>query len=67
MRTDKTCHSVSCGVGKTTVIDTLCRASAAKLHWPLPADLDDEQLECLLYRLVREQVDVRYGVRAENY
>jgi hypothetical protein len=39
--------AVSCGVGKTTVIDTLCRASAAGLHWPLP-DLDDEQLEQLL-------------------
>jgi len=41
--------AVSCGVGKTTVIDTLCRASAAGLHWPLSSDLDDERLESLLY------------------
>jgi len=26
----------SCGVGKTTVSDTLSRALAAKLSWPLP-------------------------------
>jgi len=41
--------ATSCGLGKTTVIDTLCRASAAGLSWPLPPDLDDEQLESLLY------------------
>lgn len=39
----------SCGVGKTTVTDTLYRASAAGLSWPLPADLDDERLDNLLY------------------
>lgn len=41
--------SDSIGVGKTTVTDTLYRASAAGLSYPLPADLDDERLECLLY------------------
>jgi transposase len=41
--------ATSCGVGKTTVTDTLCRASAAKLSWPLPFALDDEGLESLLY------------------
>ncbi len=39
----------SCGVGKTTVTDTLRRAAIAKLSWPLPLDLDDEGLESLLY------------------
>jgi len=39
----------SCGIGKTTVTDTLCRASAANLSWPLPFALDDEGLETLLY------------------
>ena len=38
-----------CGIGKTTVTDTLYRASAAKLSWPLPLALDDEGLETLLY------------------
>ena len=41
--------ATSCGIGKTTVTDTLYRASAAKLSWPLPLDLDDEGLETLLY------------------
>ena len=41
--------SDSCGIGKTTVTDTLYRASAAGLSYPLPADLDDERLERLLY------------------
>ncbi|NCP78643.1 MAG: IS21 family transposase [Desulfuromonadales bacterium] len=37
----------ACGVGKTTVDDTINRANAAGLCWPL--DLDDEALERLLY------------------
>jgi len=41
--------AVSCGVGKTTVTDTLSRALAANLAWPLPFSLDDEGLEALLY------------------
>jgi transposase len=41
--------ATACGIGKTTVIDTLCRASAANLSWPLPFALDDEGLETLLY------------------
>jgi len=41
--------SDSCGIGKTTVTDTLYRASAAGLSYPLPTDLDDERLERLLY------------------
>jgi len=41
--------ATSCGIGKTTVTDTLYRASAANLSWPLPFALDDEGLETLLY------------------
>lgn len=41
--------ATSCGIGKTTVTDTLCRASAANLSWPLPFALDDVGLEILLY------------------
>jgi transposase len=40
--------SVGVGVGKTTVTDTIARANAAGLCWPL-SDLDDEALERLLY------------------
>jgi len=39
----------TCGVGKTTVDDTISRATAAGLSWPLPFDLDDEALEPRLY------------------
>lgn len=38
-----------CGVGKTTVTDSLTRATAAKLPWPLPPSLTDDALEDLLY------------------
>lgn len=37
----------TCGVGKTTVDDTINRATAAGLSWPI--DLDDEALELRLY------------------
>jgi transposase len=40
--------AIACGVGKTTVTDTVARATAAGLKWPLPT-LDDEALERLLY------------------
>ena len=36
--------AVGCGVGKTTVTDTVARAKAAGFCWPLP-DIDDEALE----------------------
>ena len=29
--------AIACGVGKTTVTDTVARANAAGLQWPLPA------------------------------
>ncbi|QSV44413.1 IS21 family transposase [Geobacter benzoatilyticus] len=41
--------SRTCGVGKSTVDDTINRAVAAGFSWPLPADLDDEALELRLY------------------
>jgi transposase len=40
---------VSCSIGRSTVSEYLQRAEAAGLSWPLPADLDDEALESLLY------------------
>lgn len=39
----------SCCVARSTVADYLRRVSAAGLSWPLPADLDDESLEQLLF------------------
>ena len=39
----------SCGVGASTVHDTMTRAIVAGLSWPLPDDLDDAALEARLY------------------
>ena len=41
--------SAATGVAQTTVCDYVGRARAAGVGWPLPADLDDEGLERLLY------------------
>lgn len=41
-------RSVRCS--PSTVSDCVARAEVAGLSWPLPAELDDEQLEALLYR-----------------
>ncbi len=35
----------TCCVGKSTVNDTINRAMATGLSWPLPFDLDDDALE----------------------
>ncbi len=39
------------GAGKTTVYEILARAEAAGISWPLGEDVDDAQLEGLLYPL----------------
>ena len=39
----------SCRIGRTTVFHCLQRAEAAGMTWPLPAELDDQELERLLY------------------
>lgn len=39
----------SLGLGRSTVGDTLARASEAGLSWPLPGELDEPALERMLY------------------
>ena len=39
----------SLSISHSTVIDTIYRAKAAGLSWPLPASLDNAALEALLY------------------
>jgi transposase len=41
--------AASCGVARSTVAETLYRAAAAGLSWPVPEDLDDQQLDARLY------------------
>ena len=41
--------SASLGISRDAVADYLLRAANAGLKWPLPAELDDAQLEHLLY------------------
>jgi len=40
---------ISCRLGRSTVRDYLLRAEAAGLSWPLPEEMDEEQLEQLLF------------------
>ena len=39
----------SCGISRSTVKDYLSRVQRVGLSWPLPPDLDDAQLENLLF------------------
>ena len=39
----------SCGIARSTVAEYLRRSEAAGLSWPLPADLDDAELERKLF------------------
>src|ERR671925_517174 len=39
----------SCALARPTVTEYLCRAQAADLGWPLPAELDKGALERLLF------------------
>jgi transposase len=39
----------SCGIGRATVADYLDRAQQAGLGWPLPEDLDDDQVQERLF------------------
>src|SRR2546423_12411860 len=48
----------ACGVGLGTVSENCRRAQRAALTWPLPADLDDAQLEARLFRRVGDVVGV---------
>jgi len=47
--TDRTIAQ-SCSIARSTVGEYLRRASEAGVRWPLPHDMDDEQLEKLLFR-----------------
>lgn len=49
------------GVARSTIQDALKRASTAKLSWPLPDDLTDEDLERQLF--ARPGVGIGSGVR----
>jgi transposase len=50
--------ATSCGVARSTVQDTLKRFGAAKLNWPLPAEVDEAMLYEQLYPPVRAASEV---------
>ena len=37
--------AVSCGIGRSTVAEYLCRAADAGLVWPLPPEMSDATIE----------------------
>ncbi len=41
--------AISCNIARSTVGEYLFRFQQAALNWPLPQDIDDNQLEQLLY------------------
>jgi transposase len=45
--------ATSCGIGRTTVSDYIKRFEASPLAWPLASDLDDTQIEQLLFPSVQ--------------
>ena len=45
--------ATSCGIGRTTVSDYLKRFEASPLGWPLASDVDDAQLEQILFPSVQ--------------
>ncbi|HEX4214323.1 MAG TPA: IS21 family transposase, partial [Candidatus Dormibacteraeota bacterium] len=47
--------SESTGTPPTTIHEYLQRAAAAGLSWPLPDDLDDEELEARLFKRSEEE------------
>ena len=51
----------SCGLSRPTVTAYLRRAEAAGLSWPLPVELDDGALECLLFPLSPTLPDTARG------
>lgn len=53
--------ALSVGVSSSTVSECLRRASFAQLKWPLPDNLDDLQLEALLYPSPEKKTDVERG------
>jgi len=52
--------AISCNIARSTVAEYLFRFKQAALSWPLPQDIDDNQLEQLLYpQLAAVPIDQR--------
>lgn len=57
----------NCGIGRTTVKDYLSRARKAGLAWPLPAGLDDDAVERLLFPSERSLTEEMRGMPPFEY
>jgi transposase len=59
--------AVSCNISRSTVKEYLDRSARAGLSWPLPNDLDDGQLEALLFPLRESELQVNRGLPPMAY
>jgi hypothetical protein len=57
----------SCDISRSTVKEYLHRAQRAGLNWPLPSDLDDAQLENLLFPLIQPIAPEKSGMPPLDY
>jgi transposase len=57
----------SCDISRSTVKEYLHRAQRAGLNWPLPSDLDDAQLENLLFPLIQPIAPENRGMPPIDY
>ena len=57
----------SCGISRSTVKDYLNRVQRAGLSWPLPSDLDDAQLENLLFPSIQPIAPENRGMPPLDY
>ncbi len=59
--------AVSCNISRSTVKDYLDRATRVGLSWPLSPDLDDAQLEVLLYPPRESSLPGKRGLPSMEY
>jgi transposase len=57
----------SCGISRSTVQEYLHRVQRAGLSWPLPSDLDDAQLENLLFPPIQSIPPENRGMPPMDY
>lgn len=57
----------SCNIGRSTVADYLAQAQLAGLTWPLPPDLDDAELENILFPPIPKDAESQRQMPSMDY